>query len=315
MGTLSDGTAYETISLDRDGAIATITLDRPDRLNAFTEAMLEELVDAFDRTDADDDVRAVIVTGRGRAFCAGADLGAGDATFERAAEPFTMERHADGGGVLARRIFDSAKPVIGAINGPAVGIGITMTLPMDVRLAADSARFGFVFARRGLVPEACSSFFLPRVVGIAQAAEWVFSGRIFDADEALAGGLVRSVHPAEELLPAARALADEFAEGKSAVAVAIARRMLWQMLAGGDPAAAHQADSEALHFLGGSADVREGVTAFLEKRDAVFPLRVSQDLPPFFARWQAERGGLAPADGDPKAPSYDRVPATGSVPP
>jgi enoyl-CoA hydratase/carnithine racemase len=314
MGSLSDGTAYETISLDRDGAIATITLDRPDRLNAFTEAMLEELVDAFDRTDADDDVRAVIVTGRGRAFCAGADLGAGDATFERAAEAFTMERHADGGGVLARRIFDSAKPVIGAINGPAVGIGITMTLPMDVRLAADSARFGFVFARRGLVPEACSSFFLPRVVGIAQAAEWVFSGRIFDADEALAGGLVRSVHPAEELLPAARALADEFAEGKSAVAVAIARRMLWQMLAGGDPAAAHQADSEALHFLGGSADVREGVTAFLEKRDAVFPLRVSQDLPPFFARWQAERGGLAPA-GDPKAPSYDRVPATGSVPP
>lgn len=287
MGSQSDGTGYATISLERDDAVATITLDRPDRLNAFTDAMLEELVDAFDRTDADDDIRAVIVTGRGRAFCAGADLGAGEATFERDPEPFSMERHADGGGVLARRIFDSVKPVIGAINGPAVGIGITMTLPMDVRLMADTARAGFVFARRGLVPEACSSFFLPRVVGITQAAEWVFSGRIFGADEALAGGLVRSVHPAEELLPAARALAAEFAEGKSAVAVAIARRMLWQMLADGDPVAAHEADSEALHFLGGSDDVREGVTAFLEKRDAAFPLRVSRDLPPFFARWQA----------------------------
>lgn len=309
MGSLSDGASYTTITLERDGAIATITLDRPDRLNAFTEAMLEELVDAFDRTDADDDVRAVIVTGRGRAFCAGADLGEGEATFERDPEPFAMDRHADGGGVLARRIFDSAKPVIGAINGPAVGIGITMTLAMDVRLMADTARAGFVFARRGLVPEACSSFFLPRVVGIAQATEWVFSGRIFGADEALAGGLVRSVHPADQLLAAARALAAEFAEGKSAVAVAIARRMLWQMLAGGDPAAAHEADSEALHFLGGSDDVREGVAAFLEKRDAAFPLRVSHDLPPFFARWQAERGGLAPADGGEGAGarSYDRV--------
>ena len=297
MGSASDGHGYDTISLDCEDAIATITLDRPDRLNAFTETMLDELVDAFDRTDADDDVRAVIVTGRGRAFCAGADLGGGDATFERAREPFDMERHADGGGVLARRIFDSAKPVIGAINGPAVGIGITMTLPMDVRLAADGARFGFVFARRGLVPEACSSFFLPRVVGIAQAAEWVLSARLFDAREALDGGLVRSVHPAGELLPAARALAAEFAEGKSAVAVAIARRMLWQMLAGGDPVAAHEADSEALHFLGGSDDVREGVSAFLEKRDAAFPLRVSRDLPPFYARWQAERGGSAPAGG------------------
>src|SRR5215217_920763 len=307
MGEPSAAAGYSTIRLGHEDGVATIELHRPDRLNAFTEEMLEELVDAFDRTDADDDVRAVVVTGSGRAFCAGADLGGGDATFERDPEPFGMDRHADGGGLLTRRVFDSAKPVIGAINGPAVGIGVTMTLPMDVRLAADTARFGFVFTRRGLVPEASSSFFLPRVVGIAQAAEWVFSARIFDADEALAGGLVRSVHPAEELLPAARALADEFAEGKSAVAVAIARRMLWQMLAGGDPAAAHERDSEALHFLGSSDDVREGVTSFLEKRDAAFPLRVSRDMPPFYARWQAEGGGLAPQPQAGVVRSYDRL--------
>jgi enoyl-CoA hydratase/carnithine racemase len=283
---------FETILLDREDGIATITLHRPDRLNAFTERMLEELVQALDETDADDDVRAVIVTGSGRAFCAGADLSGGEETFGRDAEPFSMERHADGGGVLARRLFDSAKPVIGAVNGPAVGIGVTMTLPMDVRLAADNARFGFVFAKRGIVPEACSSFFLPRVVGIARAAEWVFSGRIFDASEALSSGLVRSIHPGDELLPAARALAAEFRDGTSAVAVAIARRMLWQMLADGDPATAHEVDSEALHFLGSSDDVREGVKSFLEKRQPNFPLRVSRDMPDFYARWQLERGGL-----------------------
>jgi enoyl-CoA hydratase/carnithine racemase len=178
--------------------------------------------------------------------------------------------------------------VIAAVNGPAVGVGVTMTLPMDVRLAADSARFGFVFAKRGIVPEACSSFFLPRLVGIAQAAEWVFSGRVFDAQEALAGGLVRSVHPAEELLPAARALAKEFRDGTAPVAVAIARRMLWQMLADGSPAKAHALDSEALHFLGRSDDVREGVVSFLEKRDPVFPMRVSRDMPDFYERWRTE---------------------------
>src|SRR3954447_21238122 len=294
MGDPSPATGYATIRLEREDGVATIELHRPDRLNAFTEEMLEELVDAFDRTDADDDVRAVVVTGSGRAFCAGADLEAGGATFERGDEPFDMERHADGGGVLARRIFDSAKPVIGAVNGPAVGIGVTMTLPMDVRLAAENARFRFVFARRGIVPEACSSFFLPRVVGIARAAEWVFSGRIFDAQEALASGLVRSIHAGDELLPAARALAAEFRDGTSAVAVALARRMMWQMLAEGTPLAAHELESEALHFLGSSDDVREGVASFLEKRDAHFPLRVSRDMPEFYARWQAERGGLLP---------------------
>src|SRR3954470_2106498 len=200
MGDLSPATGYATIRLEREDGIATIELHRPDRLNAFTEQMLEELVDAFDRTDADDDVRAVVVTGSGRAFCAGADLQGGDATFERDAEPFDMDRHADGGGVLARRMFDSAKPVIGAINGAAVGIGATMTLPMDVRLASDSARIGFVFTRRGIVPDGCASWFLPRTVGISRAMEWIATGRVVSSQEALEAGLVRTVHPGEHLL-------------------------------------------------------------------------------------------------------------------
>jgi enoyl-CoA hydratase/carnithine racemase len=279
---------FQTIRLEREDGIGTITLHRPDRLNAFTEEMLAELLEALDLTDADDEVRAVIFTGSGRAFCAGADLGRGGETFRRDAEPFSMGRHADGGGILARRLFDSAKPLIAAVNGPAVGIGVTMTLPMDVRIAADNARFGFVFTRRGIVPEACSSFFLPRVVGVAQAAEWVFSGRVFDAGEALSGRLVRSVHPASELMPSARALAAEFGEGTSAVAVAVARRMLWGMLTDGSPAKAHERESEALHFLGASDDVREGVESFLAKRAPEFPLRVSRDMPEFYARWRSD---------------------------
>jgi enoyl-CoA hydratase/carnithine racemase len=287
---MGDRPDFKTIVLDRADGVATITLNRPDRLNAFTEKMLEELLQALDITDADDDVRAVIFTGSGRAFCAGADLGRGGDTFKRDAEPFSLDRHADGGGILTLRLFDSAKPLIAAVNGPAVGVGVTMTLPMDVRLAADGARFGFVFARRGIVPEACSSFFLPRVVGIAQAAQWVYSGRVFDADEALAGGLVRSIHPADELVSAARALAAEFRDGTSAVAVAMARRMLWRMLADGSPMKAHELDSEALHFLGASEDVREGVESFLEKREPAFPMRVSRDMPDFYERWRAVAG-------------------------
>jgi enoyl-CoA hydratase/carnithine racemase len=290
----SKATTYETIRMERSDGIATITLDRPQRLNAFTEQMLEELLDAFDTTDADDDVRAVIVTGNGKAFCAGSDLSAEGPAAGRAEEPFRMEQHLDGGGVLTRRIFDSIKPVIAAVNGPAVGIGVTMTLPMDLRVVSTAARFGFVFVKRGLVPEAASSFFLPRVVGIAQAAEWVLTGRLFGAEEALAGGLVRSVHPADELLSVARGLAAEIANSNSQVAVALSRRMLWQMLADGDPVKAHHADSEALHFLMSSSDLSEGVAAFLEKREPVFPLRVSRDMPSFFARWQTDRGGLAP---------------------
>ena len=293
---MGDRPDFQTIVLDREDGVATITLNRPDRLNAFTTEMLQELLEALDLTDADDDVRAVIFTGSGRAFCAGADLGRGGETFKRDEEPFSLERHHDGGGLLALRLFDSAKPLIAAVNGPAVGVGATMTLPMDIRLAADSARFGFVFARRGIVPEACSSFFLPRIVGIAQAAEWVFSGRVFDGSEALAGGLVRSVHPADELLQAARVLAAGFADGTAPVAVAIARRMLWRMLADGSPAKAHAIDSEALHFLGASDDVREGVESFLEKREPDFPMQVSRDMPEFYERWRSEYAGEAVAE-------------------
>jgi enoyl-CoA hydratase/carnithine racemase len=300
---------YETIRYDVADAIATITLHRPERLNAFTEQMLEEMVRALDRAEADDDVRVVIFTGEGRAFCAGADLGGAGETFSRDdGEPFSMERNADGGGVLGRRLFDFAKPVIAAINGPAVGIGLTMTLAMDIRLVSETAKLGFVFARRGIVPETSSAYFLPKIVGISQAAEWMYTGRIFGPDEALRAGLVRSVHPAGEVLGAARALAAEMAEGTSALSVAITRRMLWQLLGdAGHPNLAHEMDSEALYFMGSSGDAAEGVTAFLEKRDARFPLRVSADLPAFYERWQDERGGLLPGPAADGTTSYDRL--------
>ena len=267
--------------------VATITLHRPDKLNAFTGTMMGELIEAFDRSDADDEVRAVIVTGAGRAFCAGADLSAGGDTFARGGSG--VRTHADvprdGGGMVALRIFESLKPVIGAINGPAVGVGVTMTLPMDVRLASDAARFGFVFTRRGLVPEACSSWFLPRIVGISQAAEWCYTGRIFPADEAVAGGLVRRVVAADELVPTARQLAAEIAEHAAPVSVALTRRMLWRMLGEQHPMAAHRADSRGILMRGRSADAKEGVESFLEKRPAEFAMRVSDGLPDVFPDW------------------------------
>jgi enoyl-CoA hydratase/carnithine racemase len=263
--------------------VMTITLDRPDRLNAFTETMREELIAAFDRADADDDVRAIVVTGAGRAFCAGADLSAGGSTFDRGELEETWR---DGGGQVSLRIFRSTKPVIAAINGHAVGVGITMTLPMDVRLVAEGAKLGFVFARRGIVPEACSSWFLPRVVGISQAMEWVATGRVFGAQEALAGRLVRSVHPAEELLDAAYALAREIADNTAPVSVALSRQMLWRLLGASHPMEAHRADSRALYARGRSADSREGVTSFLEKRDPVFTDHVSAGLPDVFPGWE-----------------------------
>jgi enoyl-CoA hydratase/carnithine racemase len=274
---------FEEIRYEVADHVLTITLDRPDRLNAFTATMGRELIEAFDRSDADDDVRAVIVTGAGRGFCAGADLGGGGETFdwrERDAGGFDVPR--DGGGQVALRIFESLKPVIAAINGPAVGVGITMTLPMDVRIAASGAKIGFVFARRGIVPEACSSWFLPRLVGISQAMEWVSTGRVFTADEALAGGLVRSVHPAEEVVGAARGLALEIAGEAAPVSVALARRLMWTMLGAAHPMEAHRADSRAMFARGQSADAREGVTAFLEKRPAQFTDRVSDGLPELF---------------------------------
>ena len=274
--------AFQDIRYEIADSILTITLDRPDRLNAFTATMGRELIEAFDRADADDDVRAVIVTGEGRGFCAGADLGAGGETFDSRERQADGDVPRDGGGQVALRIYDSAKPVIAALNGPAVGVGITMTLPMDLRLAAEEARMGFVFARRGIVPEACSSWFLPRIVGISQAMEWVATGRVFSAQEALAGGLVRSVHPAGELLDAARALAAEVAEHTAPVSVALARRLLWTMLGAEHPMAAHRADSRAMFSRGQSDDAREGVTSFLEKRPANFTDRVSDGLPDLF---------------------------------
>jgi enoyl-CoA hydratase/carnithine racemase len=290
--------AYEEIRYDVDGAVATITLHRPDRLNAFTGRMMQELIAAFDEIDADDEVRVVIVTGEGRGFCAGADLAAGGDTFNADAQtggggaPPEMEQR-DGGGLVTLRIFECTKPVIAAINGPAVGIGVTMTLPMDIRLASTESKFGFVFARRGIVPEAASSWFLPRLVGISQAAEWCYSGRVFGPDEAQAGGLVRSVHAPDELLPAARELAAEIAENTSAVSVALTRAMLWRMLGESHPMAAHEVDSPAIAYLGKSADAREGVTSFLEKRPPEFTDTVTNDMPPFHPWWE-ERGFREP---------------------
>jgi enoyl-CoA hydratase/carnithine racemase len=274
---------FEEIRYEVADHVLTITLNRPDRLNAFTPTMGRELIEAFDASDADDDVRAVIVTGAGRGFCAGADLGGGGGTFDwRDRDGGEAGVPRDGGGRISLRIFDSLKPVIAAINGPAVGVGITMTLPMDVRIAAAGAKIGFVFARRGIVPEACSSWFLPRVVGISQALEWVETGRVFTAEEALAGGLVRSVHPADEVVDVARALALEIAGEAAPVSVALARRMMWTMLGAAHPMEAHRADSRAMFARGQSADAHEGVTAFLEKRPPQFGDLVSDGLPELF---------------------------------
>jgi enoyl-CoA hydratase/carnithine racemase len=278
---------FEQIVYEVGDGVATITLSRPDRLNAFTARMVRELVAAFDLADADDDVRAVIVTGAGRAFCAGADLSSGGETFARGGGESAADGGVprDGGGVVALRIFECHKPVIAAVNGAAVGVGVTMTLPMDIRLASTEARFGFVFARRGIVPEAASSWFLPRAVGISQALEWCYSGRVFAADEALAGGLVRSLHPPDELLPAARAIAAEIAEHTAPVSVALTRQMMWRMLGADHPMHAHRADSRAILARGASADAREGVTSFLEKRAATFTDSVVGALPDVFAGW------------------------------
>jgi enoyl-CoA hydratase/carnithine racemase len=273
---------FEEIRYEVADHIMTITLNRPDRLNAFTPTMGRELIEAFDEADRDDEVRAIVVTGEGRGFCAGADLGAGGSTFDWRSRQSEDEIPRDGGGQVTLRIYESTKPVIAAINGPAVGVGITMTLPMDVRLAVEGAKIGFVFPRRGIVPEACSSWFLPRIVGISQAMEWVATGRVFTAEEALAGRLVRSVHPQAQLLDAAYALAHEIANNCAPVSVAVARRLLWTMLGADHPMEAHRADSRAMFARGQSEDAREGVTSFLEKRDPNFTDRVSDGLPDLF---------------------------------
>ena len=279
--------AFEQIRTELANRVLTITLNRPERLNAWTPTMGAELIEAFDRSDADDEVRVVVVTGEGRGFCAGADLGGGGDTFDWREREADGPVPRDGGGQFTLRVFESKKPVIAAINGPAVGVGATMTLPMDIRLASEEARMGFVFARRGIVPEACSSWFLPRVVGISRAMEWVATGRVFSAQEALDGGLVRAVHPAGELLDAAYALAAEIAENTAAVSVALARQMLWTMLGAEHPMLAHRADSRGMFARGQSADAVEGVTSFLEKRPPAFPDRVSDGLPEILPGWSA----------------------------
>lgn len=278
---------FEDILYNVSDGIATITLNRPDKLNAFTGRMMHEIIEALDATDADDEVKVVIFTGAGRAFCAGADLSSGGETFARGGSDVQTKQGVprDGGGLVSLRIFNSLKPVIGVINGPAVGVGVTMTLPMDIRIASDSAKFGFVFAKRGIVPEACSSYFLPRLVGIQQATEWVFTGRVFQAEEALRGGLVRSVHAGDDLMSVAIGLAREISDNTAPVSVALSRQMLWRMLGASHPMEAHRVDSRGIMERGRSADSKEGVVSFLEKRDAAYPDKVSDGLPDIFPQW------------------------------
>lgn len=283
---------FETLLYAVEGGIATITLNRPEKLNAFNVQMMKDLIAAFDATDADDAVRAVIVTGAGRAFCAGADLSAGAETFNydaRGAEDKEAGAREgvqrDGGGLVTLRIFESLKPVIAAVNGPAVGVGVTMQLAMDIRLASEAARYGFVFARRGLNPEAASSWFLPRLVGVQTALEWCYTGRIFPAQEAFDKGLVRSLHAPDDLLPAAAALAREIADNTAPVSVALTRQLIWRMAGAAHPMEAHRADSRGIQARGKSGDAREGVTAFLEKRQPNYPDKVSADLPDIWPHW------------------------------
>lgn len=275
---------YEHIAYDLADGVLTITLNRPEQLNAFTGTMLRELIDACDRADADDNVRVIIVTGAGRGFCAGADLSGGPNTFDAKAHgaPTDIRENRDGGGRVTLRFFELKKPIIAAINGPAVGVGATMTLAMDIRMASENARMGFVFARRGIVPEACSSWFLPRIVGPSQALEWVSTGRVFGAQEALAGGLVRSVHAHDDLLPAANALAREIADNTAPVSVALCRQLIYRGMVADHPMTAHMADSRGILHMGQSSDVKEGVASFLEKRPPRFTMSVSRDLPDLF---------------------------------
>ncbi|MEL7128303.1 MAG: crotonase/enoyl-CoA hydratase family protein [Pseudomonadota bacterium] len=286
---------FETIKLEISDGIATLTLHRPEKMNAFTGKMMYEVIEAFDITDARDDVKAVIMTGSGeKAFCAGADLSEGAKTFDYEARAANGEAdrtamqdiQRDGGGRMTLRIFDSLKPVIGAINGAAVGVGVTMQLPMDIRIASDTARFGFVFARRGIVPEACSSWFLPRLVGISQALEWCYSGKVFGAEEALRGGLIRAIYPQAELMDKAREIAREIIDNTAPVSVTLTRQMMWRMLGANHPMDAHIVDSAAIYDRGQTADAREGVMSFLEKRAPAYPEKVSTGLPNFWPWWE-----------------------------
>ena len=289
---------FECILYEVKDKVLTITLNRPDRLNAYTGQMQSNLIEAFDKAGKDDDIRAIIVTGAGRGFCAGADLGAGGNTFNREVRNNKGETEGikddpewirDGGGRTTLAIFDCPKPIIAAFNGPAVGVGVTMTLPMDIRIASEEAKFGFVFGRRGLVPDAASSWFLPRVVGINKALEWTFSGRVFSPEEAKEGGLIRSIHPADKLLEEANKIAQEIVENTSAVSVAMTRQMLWKLLGADHPMEAHKVDSRAIYELGQGGDAKEGVESFLEKRPPEFPSKVSEDMPEFYPWWEERK--------------------------
>ena len=277
--------SFTTLLYEVEDHVLTITLNRPDRLNAFNGDMYRELLDAFDQADADEDVRAIIMTGAGRGFCAGADLSSGGDTFAGRSDRPVDKKTGDEGGEIARRIFNCLKPVIVAFNGPAVGVGVTMTLPADIRLAAKGIKMGFVFAGRGIIPEACSSYFLPRIVGISKALEWCYTARVFRSEEALEAGLVSYLYEPDELMRAARKLAREIAENASAVSNTVLRHMLWRMLGASHPIEAHRIDTIGINKLGDAPDAREGVTAFLEKRKPDFPGRVTKDLPDFFPWW------------------------------
>lgn len=286
---------FETILYDKKDKILTITLNRPERLNAFTGQMMEDLISAINAAGEDDEIRVIVVTGSGRGFCAGADLGSGGDTFNRDArdnkDDFSrkgedLEWLRDGGGKTTLAIYECSKPIIAAINGPAVGVGVTMTLPMDIRLASDKARFGLVFARRGLVPEAASSWFLPRIVGISKALEWTYSGRVFSAQEAYEGGLVSSIHSSEALLDEAYKISNEIIENTSPISISMTRQMLWKMMGQDHPMEAHKVDSRAIYELGKGEDAKEGIESFLEKRPPKFRSKVSKDMPNFFPWWK-----------------------------
>ena len=285
---------FTTFDLKVTDGVAVATFNRPDKMNTFTPVMMRDLIELFDVTDADDAIRAVVVTGSGRAFCAGAELGtAGSDTFNYAKRELGDQIihngvRRDGGGSVVLRIFKSLKPVIAAVNGAAVGVGATMQLPMDFRIASTTAKFGFVFARRGITPEACSSWFLPRLVGVPTALEWIYSGRVFDAAEAKGRGLVQSLHEPDALLPAAMELAHRVTDPSSQVSIAVSRQLVWRMMGAGHPMDAHKIDSRALQSRGQSADVKEGIESFMQKRDAKFPNGVASDFP----------GDIFPADPD-----------------
>ncbi len=276
---------FEFLTYEIEDNILTLTLNRPEKLNAVTEAMNLEVIEAFKAADADDDVRAIIVTGAGRAFCAGADMSGGAGTFDYQSDGIKR----DTGGLVTLQMFECRKPIIGAINGPAVGFGATFTLAMDVRLASEDARFGFVFSQRGIVPEACATWFLPRTVGVSQALDWFYSGRVFGATEAYEGGLVRAVYTPDQLLGAARELAKTYTTSTSAVSVAMTRQMVWKLMGADHPMEAHKLDSRGVYELGKGADAAEGVTAFLEKRAPQFPMKVSKDMPSFYPWWEERK--------------------------